>query len=333
MTDISIIMPAYNVEQYIEASILSVINQTDPHWELIVINDGSTDGTRSVIEKLLPLDDRITLINQDNQGVANTRNRGISLAEGQYISFLDADDIYDPTYIEHMSKPLREGSADMSFCKYREVEGNRVITETPAEVIEILNGVFTDHIEYIPYAKANMAIMYRLEKIREQQILFQPNAVFAEDTEFVLKAALSFRITFIPEYLYLYVYRADSASRGIFNSRKYLSELAAYTRVEIFSRKYKELALLPESYFPYIKKLLFTTKNRIRRYLWQALGDGEYNEVQYFLTEYQKQYKTPFTVPFLGLKKITNWPKLAILRSQYRLLWKLVPKAKKRYQD
>lgn len=333
MVDVTIVMPAYNVEAYIKDSILSVINQTYENWELIIINDGSTDNTVSIIESLLSQDSRISFYHQENQGVARTRNRGITLAKGQYISFLDADDIYDARYIELMSAPLRQNKADMSFCKYREVDGPRIITETPAEVQDILNGIFTDHIEYIPYAKANMAIMYRVAQLREQQLLFHPGAVFAEDTEFVLKVAFSARITFVPEYLYLYIYRVDSASRGVFNSRKYLSELAAYSRVKDFAKKNQSLALMPDSFFPYIEKLLFTTKNRIRRYLWQALGDGAYQEVQYFLDEYQKTYQTPFTVPFQGFKKISNWPKLAILRSRNQWLWKWVPEAKKRYED
>lgn len=332
MHDVTIIMPAYNVENYIKASILSVINQTYQNWELIIINDGSTDNTQKIIEECLPLDQRITLINQQNQGVSATRNRGISLARGNYISFLDADDIYDVRYIELMSEPLRDNIADMTFCKFKEVDKDRIINQTPEEVKTILKDSFTDHIEYIPQAKANMAMMYRLQKLKEQNIQFYVDSHFAEDTEFVLKAAFSFRITFIPEYLYTYIYRKESASRGEFTSEKYLLEIAAYTRVCLFVHKHPTLGLTPSIYFNYIEKLLFTTKNRARRFLWQKLGDKCFDTVEYFLKQYQIQHNTAFTVPFKGLKKITNWPKLAILRSKNRFIWSLVPKSTKKYE-
>lgn len=340
MIDVTIIMPAYNVENYIKASILSVINQTYQNWELIIINDGSTDNTQKIIEECLSLDPvahRISLINQENKGVSHSRNRGISLARGKYISFLDADDYYDPRYIALMVAPLQANQADMTFCKFKEIEigedkREKIISQTPEGVKKILNDSFTDHIEYIPQAKANMAIMYRLEKLRAQNILFQTDSHFAEDSEFVLKAAFSFCITFIPEYLYIYIYREDSASRGGFTSDKYLLEIAAYTRAWDFARHNRELGLTPEIYFAYMEKLLFTTKNRARRFLWQKLGVKEYQSVEYFLNEYQEQYQTHFTVPFKGLKRLTNWPKLAILRSKKRVLWALVPKSAKIYE-
>lgn len=332
MIDVTIVMPAYNVESYIKASILSVIQQSYQHWELIVINDGSTDNTKSIIEECLKLDSRISLINQENRGVSFTRNKGISLAQGQYISFLDADDSYDPQYIERMSEPLRHNNADLTFCKFQEVDQDRIISQTPEDVKEILNNSFTDHIEYIPQAKANMAMMYNLHKLKAQNIQFHVGSHFAEDSEFVLKAAFSFRIEFIPEYLYTYIYREDSASRGGFTSKKYLLEIAAYTRALQFAQENTHLGLTPDIYFNYMDKLLFTTKNRARRFLWNKLNSREHQTVHFFLKEYKKTYQEEFTVPFKGIKKISNWPKLAILRSQNKLLWSLVPKSSKIYE-
>jgi len=89
--DVSIITPAYNAEKYICKTIESVLNQTYRYWELIIVNDGSTDNTQ---EKIEYFDDiRIISISQNNMGVSTARNRGVELARGQYITFLDADDI------------------------------------------------------------------------------------------------------------------------------------------------------------------------------------------------------------------------------------------------
>jgi teichuronic acid biosynthesis glycosyltransferase TuaG len=92
---ISIIMPAYNSERYIGDAIKSVIGQTYQHWELVVIDDGSRDNTIRVAEELSRADNRIKLYtNKKNQGVSATRNRGISLASGDWIAFLDSDDMW-----------------------------------------------------------------------------------------------------------------------------------------------------------------------------------------------------------------------------------------------
>jgi teichuronic acid biosynthesis glycosyltransferase TuaG len=98
---ISIIMPAYNCENYIEESIASVINQTYRNWELIVIDDGSTDNTVDFIKTMANVEERIKFFeNNQNQGVSATRNRGIALAAGKWIAFLDSDDMWDKSKLE-----------------------------------------------------------------------------------------------------------------------------------------------------------------------------------------------------------------------------------------
>lgn len=91
---VSIIMPAYNAEQYIHEAIRSVFDQTYPHWQLIIINDGSTDSTENRV--LAFHDDRITYCRQDNRGVSAARNVGLANAQGEYFCFLDADDAMPP---------------------------------------------------------------------------------------------------------------------------------------------------------------------------------------------------------------------------------------------
>lgn len=333
MKKVTVVIPAYNMEAHISLAIESVIKQSYSHWELIIINDGSTDNTEKVINTYLT-DSRIKLINQPNMGVSVARNSGIAEATGDAITFLDADDYYDPRYLELMAKPIFDGVADMTFCKFQEIDSDKnIITQTPENVVKILNNSFTDHIEYIPYAKANMAIMYRLSKIQDNNLQFFPKSSFAEDTEFVLKAAFSFRIQFIPEYLYFYVFRENSASRGRFNSKKYLQEIAAYSRALEYISANQEKGLDSQVFLSYMNKLLFTTKNRARRYLWNTIGNRNFNDAIYFLETYENRYQQKFDVPFTGLKKISNWFKLAIIRSKNRTLWRIiVPKSTKKYE-
>ena len=98
---VSIVMPAYNCEAFVEDSIRSIIDQTFDDWGLIVINDGSTDKTAEIISRLAASDPRINFIeNESNMGVSYTRNRAISLADGEWIAFLDSDDLWREDKLE-----------------------------------------------------------------------------------------------------------------------------------------------------------------------------------------------------------------------------------------
>ena len=92
MISVSIILPIYNMEKYLEASLNSLINQTLKNIEIICINDGSKDSSLSIIKKYKKIDPRIVLINQKNSGSGIARNNGIKVAKGEYIAFLDPDD-------------------------------------------------------------------------------------------------------------------------------------------------------------------------------------------------------------------------------------------------
>lgn len=113
---ISIIMPAYNCERYIEDAIRSVLEQKYQNWELIVIDDGSVDETKRIVERLSIHDQRIRFyINEKNLGVSKTRNRGISIASGDWIAFLDSDDIWDKNKLEKQMLYAKKMSADFLF--------------------------------------------------------------------------------------------------------------------------------------------------------------------------------------------------------------------------
>ena len=114
---VSVIMPAYGAERTIGASIQSVLDQTFPDFELLVIYDCSPDGTRAVVEGLARTDSRIRLIdNPRNLGVAATRNRGVALARGEWIAFLDSDDLWHPEKLSRQLALLREHPDGVLSC-------------------------------------------------------------------------------------------------------------------------------------------------------------------------------------------------------------------------
>ena len=120
---VSVIMPAYNAARFIEEAISSVINQTVTDWELLVIDDGSKDETRELVARLAETDCRIRLIvNEQNMGVAKTRNRGLDLCSGAYVAYLDSDDYWNAEFLKKMMARLDETHADIVYCSYELVD-------------------------------------------------------------------------------------------------------------------------------------------------------------------------------------------------------------------
>lgn len=122
---VSVIMPAYNAAPFIEEAINSVISQTITDWELLVIDDGSKDDTRQIAAEFSEKDPRIQLVvNEENMGVARTRNRGMDLYRGRYVAFLDSDDYWESRMLEKMIARAEETGADIIYCSYSLVDEN-----------------------------------------------------------------------------------------------------------------------------------------------------------------------------------------------------------------
>lgn len=115
---ISTIVPVYNTEKYVGCCIESIISQTYPDWELILVDDGSTDGSLNIMESYAKKDSRINVIHQENAGPGIARNSGIVQATGEYIVFIDSDDVIRPDYFEKLSKE----TADVIFIDIDQVD-------------------------------------------------------------------------------------------------------------------------------------------------------------------------------------------------------------------
>ena len=117
---ISVVIPAYNAEQFLDETLESVLSQTYENWECIIVNDGSTDNTESIAKKWCEKDARFCYFYKENSGVSDTRNLGIKEARGEYIAFLDADDLYMPNFLEICLENLVEKDVDLVAPKMLE---------------------------------------------------------------------------------------------------------------------------------------------------------------------------------------------------------------------
>lgn len=116
---VCVIMPAYNSGRFVEEAIRSVMEQTFRDWKLLVIDDGSSDNTVEIVQRLCKEDDRITLLeNPRNMGVAYTRNRGLELCDGAYAALLDSDDVWHPDKLEKQLRLAKSTGADVIYCSY-----------------------------------------------------------------------------------------------------------------------------------------------------------------------------------------------------------------------
>lgn len=118
MTKFSIVMPVYNAGNELKRSIGSVLNQTYENWELIIINDGSTDNTLEVANSIAQIDDRVKIFSQDNSGPGAARNNGISKCTGDFVAFIDSDDYYDSEFLMSVNTVNEISSKDIIFVDF-----------------------------------------------------------------------------------------------------------------------------------------------------------------------------------------------------------------------
>ena len=134
---ISVIVPVYNVQDYVERCVRSLMKQTYQNLEIILINDGSTDSSLVICEKLKAEDVRIKLVSQANQGIGSVRNLGLSMAQGAYLAFVDSDDWIDSDMYESLWKLMAERQADIVCCAHcREEEKRTVVVGGGADILE-----------------------------------------------------------------------------------------------------------------------------------------------------------------------------------------------------
>lgn len=210
MPQISVLVPVYNAERFLSACLDSILTQTYKDFELICVDDASTDSSLQILQTYAQRDPRVRIITQSvNQGVAQTRNILLSSATGKYIAFVDADDIILPAYLETLYKTAQENDADLVRCLFL-CEDIKTGNRTPCE--KKFKGFLRD--VPAPTRKAHLQaaiddtqVWLKLIKnslIQENKLSFRPHSI-AEDFPFeILLYQYAAKIAFVPEHLYVY---------------------------------------------------------------------------------------------------------------------------------
>lgn len=175
---ISIIVAVYNTEQYLHESIQSIINQTFEDWELILIDDGSTDRSGEICDSYAEKDSRIMVIHKTNGGQAESRNVGIRQAQGKYIGFVDSDDWIEPTMYERLYTSIMETDADAAICdRFEEYVGKSI----PMHQNMVLGIVEHDEILLAQYYCYFLQVLWSTLFRKEVLTPEIPQRVFCED--------------------------------------------------------------------------------------------------------------------------------------------------------
>lgn len=228
MPKISVIIPLYNVEQYVRECLDSVVNQTFRDLEIICVNDGSTDGTLAILEEYAAKDSRIRVITQKNEGQGEAKNVGLSAATGDYIQFVDSDDYLDLNACQTAYSKAVETKSDMTMFLFQffgafEKRSSDSIQTFPSELI-------TD-IEKIQYEIINWQTAWSnlfLRSFIEKNNLRYHKGLLFDDVPFVIKAALlANKIAIVPQPLYYYRQR-DESIMGDKKKVNYLSRPACF---------------------------------------------------------------------------------------------------------
>lgn len=195
---VSVIVPVYNSENTIKKTINSILNQTYKDIEIVIVNDGSIDKTDSIINNMMQYTSKIVYYKQENAGVSAARNKGIELATGIYISFLDSDDTFEPTFIEKMIKAIQKCEAEISYCGYK------VVTHLETKKRKSSFGSNNTLKNYILEKIIPNTCCWLISKdyIIDNKLRFLEGVSWGEDFEFFSNIlARGGKVTSVPEYL------------------------------------------------------------------------------------------------------------------------------------
>lgn len=225
MVKYSVIVPVYKVEAVLPRCIESILNQTVPDFELILIDDGSPDRSGAICDEYAAKDARIRVIHQKNGGVSRARNAGLDAARGEYIVFIDSDDYVDATYLQCFD----ENPAELTIGGYQ-IEGHG-LSQTAIhrnEYLYISNISATEFIDFFEHGALNYVCTksFRTSIINEKGIRFDERLQLSEDTLFAVQyASCSQSFCRIPSIGYHYVKYAHETLTGMAFGRDLICRL------------------------------------------------------------------------------------------------------------
>lgn len=276
---ISIIVPIYNTEKYLHECLDSIINQTYANFEVLLVNDGSTDSSGIICQEYVERDSRFRYFEKDNGGVASARNLGLEHSEGTYITFIDSDDWVEQNYLDVLYTALKENDTDVAISTYKRFaqDGVFYLRSYSREDDEFLNlGTRSrdSFLEILPRLGELDHSFYSISsKLIKRKIignlLFDEQVSYAEDLNFFFHLYLGVEsVVYVRDYTYIYRTHDASTSQNV-------NELKALQELEIYKSMFQQIDRMGLPTFYYFKRMEnvvtyrisgFPTSKAIREY-------------------------------------------------------------------
>ena len=240
---ISIIVPVYNVEKYLERCVNSIINQTYKNIEIILVNDGSTDNSGNICDKFGKKDSRIKIIHKSNGGLSDARNAGLKIAKGEYIGFVDSDDYIKEDMFETLYNLNKEHNSEISIVSYYEYYNDKLIAVRDSKKLEVFNKISAIKELLIDTKIQSYAWNKLFKKELFENLEFPTNKNFEDIATTLLLFEKANKIVLLedPKYYYL---RRDNSIVGKRNYKTYKDYLdVIYDKYLYLDGKYEELDL------------------------------------------------------------------------------------------
>ena len=269
---ISVVVPVYNVEAYLERCVESILQQTYAHFELILINDGSTDSSGQICDHLASQYENIKVYHIENAGVSNARNMGIQLATGSWVTFIDSDDFVTQDYLATLASAVERVNVGFAIAPLHHIK-NGIVTDIPShsgktelwsteETMKEL--LMTTRTSFFPVAK-----LFKRDLLADEK--FNTNYHLAEDALFLTELLLKTRCScvFIDKPVYYYDHREGSATtsvnRYVFDTIEVYKQIIAQVSQAFPNLKYELINRECWSYITVYDKIIFTSREEYQK--------------------------------------------------------------------
>lgn len=276
---ISIIVPVYNAEQYISRCVDSILAQKFSDFELILVNDGSTDGSLAICRSYLDKDSRVIVCNQTNGGASSARNHGIDVSKGEYICFADADDYVNEYYLEYLIRDLLSNQEnDLVMHGMIQIKGDKSIPisfkETKNHILD--DGSFFKAINLFKFC-GPCCKLFKYDIISKNGIRFSEKIIYSEDFDFFAKYLMhcgNVQVSDVKNYFY--VAHEDSVSTRIY---AFDQEMSGLKRLEISLQNLYERYKAPEL-DAQIKKFIAMYVSRVLSSIYEPPRESFFNRLK-----------------------------------------------------
>lgn len=284
---VSVILPIYNVELYLNQCIESVVGQTYKNIEIILVDDGTKDSSGLICDEWAQKDSRIIVIHKKNEGLGYARNSGLEIAHGDFVMFVDSDDRIEEQAVEKLINRIWETGSDTVLCNFyrwysdgRKIEVNCGYTTEVFDGIQVKENVLLEIVGALPNASKDITVymsvwhgIYSMGLIKENNIRFPSEREYiSEDLIFDIDYfRYSKRVAFIPDNLYMYRENENSLST-IYNPMRFHKELVLYMEAN------RKLSLYFECH-EYWLRLTRTFLGRVRSCIMRAVVSKGYKSI------------------------------------------------------